>query len=85
MWLDFSAVTADSRELCKWLRDKTGLYMNMGDLYRGDGNYFARLNIACPRSVAEDAVKRLTDGVYAYLAETGREGGQTECQPSKKF
>lgn len=68
MWLDFGEITEDGRELCRWIRRKTGLYMNVGDIYRGGGSSFARLNVACPKEVVKDAVSRLADGVRSYSA-----------------
>jgi len=68
MWLDFGEITQDGKELCKWIREKTGLFMNTGDIYRGNGGQFARLNTACPRSVIEDGMNRLAEGVRSYEA-----------------
>lgn len=69
MWLDFGAVTDDSSRLCRYIREKTGLYMNVGALYRGNGDTFARLNVACPKTRIEDALRRLEAGVKGYVEE----------------
>lgn len=59
MWLDCSAITDDTRQLCEDIRKQTGLYMSHGKQYGGNGNYFIRLNIACPRKLVEDGMNRL--------------------------
>lgn len=59
MWLDCSAITDDTRQLCEDIRKQTGLYMSYGKQYGGNGNYFIRLNIACPRKLVEDGMNRL--------------------------
>lgn len=68
MWLDFGKITENGKDLCKWIREKTGLFMNIGDIYRGNGRQFARLNAACPKSVIEDGMKRLADGIRSFEA-----------------
>lgn len=72
MWLDFSRITEDGKGLCKWIRQKTGLYMNLGDIYRGNGTSFARLNVACPKATLRDAMQRLACGIASYEEEKNR-------------
>ena len=56
MWVDCTSVSTNSKELCDFIREKTGLFVTSGDVYRNaDG--FMRVNIACPRSVLEDGLK----------------------------
>ena len=59
MWLYVGQITDDSARLCKQIRDKTGLYLSDGAQFRGDGNLFVRINIACQRSTLVDAMQRL--------------------------
>lgn len=59
MWLDLSEITADTEQFCKQLRDETGLYLSHGSQFGGDGNFFVRLNVACPRKRLEDGLERL--------------------------
>ncbi len=68
LWVDCSAVTDDSLELKNFIREKTGLYVCPGTMYGGDGKYFLRINIACPRSLVEDGMARLKDGIEQYKA-----------------
>ena len=67
MWLDVSRYTDDSSRLQQMIREKTGLYLSAGTVYGGDGSRFLRLNIACPRAVLMDGLRRL----QAALSETG--------------
>ncbi|MCD8107464.1 MAG: pyridoxal phosphate-dependent aminotransferase [Oscillospiraceae bacterium] len=66
LWVDCSDVTDNSSELQKFIREKTGLYVSPGTIYGGDGRYFLRINIACPRSLCEDGMARLKAGIEAY-------------------
>ncbi len=67
LWLDCSAVTDDSEALCDHIRKTTGLYLNCGAKYRGNGRYFLRINVACPRSVLRDGLRRLKEGIADYV------------------
>ncbi|MBQ4194154.1 MAG: PatB family C-S lyase [Clostridia bacterium] len=71
MWLDVGRVTQDSGEFYQYLRRETGLYVCPGTWYRGDGASFLRFNAACPRSLLEDGLSRLKNGVRKYEAEHG--------------
>ncbi len=66
LWVDCSDVTDNSLELEQFIRAKTGLYVCPGTIYGGDGKYFLRINIACPRSLCEDGMSRLKAGIEAY-------------------
>ncbi len=66
MWLDVSKITNDSHDLAASIRENTGLYLSAGDVYRGDGQYFLRLNVACPSSMVKDGLSRLAEGIKIY-------------------
>lgn len=68
LWLDISAVAADGAEFASFLRQTTGLYLNGGDEYRGNGAHFIRMNVACPPAMLKDGLDRLKRGVAAYQA-----------------
>ncbi|MFC6180150.1 MalY/PatB family protein [Lactiplantibacillus daowaiensis] len=65
IWLDVSQVTTDSAALAQFIRTKTGLFLSAGDVYRGDGAQYLRLNIACPTSTLTDGLARLKTGILA--------------------
>ncbi len=59
LWLDCGAVTQNAQELAARIREKTGLRLSPGDVYRGNGKRFLRMNLACPRSQMLDGLSRL--------------------------
>ena len=67
LWLDCSDITEDTGRLAQFIRQQSGLYLSAGGHYRGNGSRFLRMNIACPRSVLQDGLERLRQGIYAYL------------------
>lgn len=69
LWLDCHQITEDSVELAQFIREKTGLYLSDGVEYGGDGNYFLRLNVACPKKTVEEGLKRFKEGVTLYIQE----------------
>jgi cystathionine beta-lyase len=68
LWLDCSAVTHDSRDLERFLRQRAGLFISQGRIYGSCGDCFMRMNIACPRSMLDDGLGRLKMGIAAYLS-----------------
>jgi cystathionine beta-lyase len=66
LWLDVSQVTTDSTALATFIRQQTGLFLSAGGVYRGDGDRFLRLNVACPTSTLTDGLQRLKAGITAY-------------------
>lgn len=66
MWLDVGKITSDSDDLCRFIRKTTGLWITAGSQYRGNGEKFVRINIACPKSVISDGMSRFVKGVRAY-------------------
>ena len=43
--------------------NKAGLYLDEGYIFGEEGAGFERINVACPRFILEDAMRRLTDAV----------------------
>ena len=66
LWLDCSAVCADTEALADFIREKTGLFLTAGGHYGKTGERFLRMNIACPKSVLMDGLNRLKTGVAEY-------------------
>ncbi len=63
LWLNISAFGRDSVDFANRVREKSGLFVSNGAQYRGNGNDFIRLNIACPRSTLKDGLERLKAAV----------------------
>lgn len=68
LWLDCRKIIGCSAELAGFLKKHHGLYLCDGNEYRnGDG--FLRMNIACPRRLVEDGLRRLKEGILDYEKE----------------
>ena len=67
VWIDCSAVTQNSDELCEFIQSKTGLILSSGKQYRGNGKTFVRLNTACNRTRLQDGLERFVKGVKEYI------------------
>jgi cystathionine beta-lyase len=59
VWLDCSYFNITSDELSKILLEKEKLWINSGTMYGKAGEGFLRINIACPRELLVDGLKRL--------------------------
>lgn len=66
LWIDCSAITENASELCDFIRRETGLFVSEGNKYRGNGNYFIRLNVACPEQTLYDGLNRLKKGITKF-------------------
>lgn len=67
VWLDFRELGLDAKELEKFLAQKAQLALNPGYWFGREGAGYARMNIACPRSLLQEALFRLTRAVRHYL------------------
>lgn len=72
LWVDCRTITEDTGQLCTCLRQETGLYLTAGGQYRGDGRYFIRINIACPKSQVQKALTLLKQGIQKHLSTQQR-------------
>lgn len=59
IWLDFSRMGIPSRELDERIVNKAKLWLDSGRIFGKTGSGFQRINVACPRSVLEEAFHRL--------------------------
>lgn len=59
LWLDCRALEMDDSELKKFFVHQAGIGMNPGITFGEPGSGFMRMNIGCPRSVLEIALKKL--------------------------
>jgi len=59
VWLDFRELGLDSKELTKILFDEAKVALWEGYLFGKGGMGFERINIACPRSILEEGLKRI--------------------------
>jgi len=63
MWLDVSAIGIEATALAQQIRDRSGLILSAGSIYRGNGAQFLRLNFACPEAMLRDGLERLKRGL----------------------
>lgn len=63
IWLDFSGLNLNAEELENLILNRAKLWLNSGTIFGPEGEGFQRMNIACPRSVVEEAFLRLEQAV----------------------
>lgn len=63
LWLDFRELGLSGKELEYLIVNKAGLWLDAGDIFGSCGEGFERVNIACSRTVLQEALQRLTSAV----------------------
>ena len=63
LWLDCRGLGMDDMTLREFIRQKARLGLDDGFLFGSGGSGFQRMNIACPRTILEEALKRLETAV----------------------
>ncbi|WP_026517316.1 MalY/PatB family protein [Butyrivibrio sp. MC2021] len=63
IWLDFSAVTEDYKQLKKVIVDDAKLWLDPGIIFGRETALFERINVACPRAILELAMNRILAAV----------------------
>lgn len=63
VWLDFSTFGFSDKELKEFVLQKAKLGLNDGPVFGPGGEGFQRMNVACPRSIVEEAMLRLKKAV----------------------
>ena len=61
-WVDCSGLGLEPEELKRFFVEKCGLALSGGGTFGEEGRYFARFNLACPRSTVEECLRRLKAG-----------------------
>ena len=59
MWFDFNGYGLSEEELWQKMTQEAGLGLNRGKDFGQEGSGFFRINLACPRSTVEEAMRRL--------------------------
>ena len=65
MWLDCRALGLDDESLNRFFIDQAKLGLNAGNSFGRSLSGYMRLNVACPRSVLEQAMAQLKAAVDA--------------------
>ncbi len=63
LWLDFTGLGLSPNDLTTFLKQKARWAITRGEAFGPEGAGFARLNIACPRSVLADALEDLAQAL----------------------
>ena len=63
LWLDFSDYKLNQKDLVSLLVDKANVGLNDGTLFSPGGEGFMRMNVACPRSVLQQALEQIRDAL----------------------
>jgi cystathionine beta-lyase len=63
IWLDFSRISDDYRELKKLVVEEAKLWVDPGVIFGRETRLFERINVACPRSVLKQAMEQLLAAV----------------------
>lgn len=69
LWVNLGSGETSAEDVAEFIRKKTGLYLSAGNPFGGDGGRFLRLNAACPRTILEDGLSRLKEGIEAWEAK----------------
>lgn len=69
LWIDVSKYCAEAKQLCDFIREKTGLFVNSGEVYGVNGRSFIRLNVATNRKNVIEGCKRLHHGLEEFKKE----------------
>jgi len=67
VWLDCKGLGMETDELHKFFSLEAGIGLNKGTVFGPGGEYHLRLNVACPRTVLEKALKQLKSAVSGKL------------------
>jgi len=59
LWLNCTELGMETDELFDFFAKKAGLGLNKGTIFGQGGEYHLRLNVACPRSILDKAMKQL--------------------------
>ena len=59
VWLDFRELGLSKQALEELIVQKAGLWLDAGTMFGATGAGFERVNIACPRSILQQALERL--------------------------
>lgn len=65
-WVDFRQLRMPPAELHDFLLRRARLWLDPGTKFGAQGAGFMRINLACPRSVVDEALRRLAEALAGY-------------------
>ncbi|MGL4688168.1 MAG: MalY/PatB family protein, partial [Fusobacteriaceae bacterium] len=63
LWLDFSALGFSKEKLSEFMKKEAKVALDSGYWFGDNGIDFQRMNIACPRYMLEEGLKRIEKAV----------------------
>jgi len=63
-WIDFSGYGYDDKTLGKMLLKEANVLTESGTMFGPEGSGFQRINIACPRTILEQGLKRISTTLH---------------------
>ncbi|MCE7700204.1 MAG: cystathionine beta-lyase, partial [Methanobacterium paludis] len=63
IWLDCRELRMNGLELRDFMRDRAKVGLDDGFIFGDAGDGFVRMNIACPRPILGEALKRIEEAV----------------------
>ena len=64
-WMDCRGLGMDAQSLDKFMLTKARLWLDKGQKFGIEGHGYMRVNLGCPRSTVDEAIRRLTAAVAA--------------------
>lgn len=62
-WIDVSAYFTKEEDLTLFFANKAGVLLEGGNMFVDNGTGFIRLNLACPKSVLEESLRRIIEAI----------------------
>ncbi len=66
VWVDLRAYCSDAKELERLMLEEAGVYFDEGYIFGQAGAGFERFNIACPCSILQQCLERMTKVLLSY-------------------
>lgn len=63
-WVDVSAYLGDEESLPMFFANNAGVLLEGGNMFVQNSDGYIRLNLACPRSVLEEGMRRIADAIH---------------------
>jgi len=63
LWLDCRGLWLSNKDLNDFMLEKAGVWLDDGPMFGQGGEGFQRMNIACPRTILEQALNRIEKAV----------------------
>ncbi|MGF6907498.1 MalY/PatB family protein [Fusobacterium sp. PH5-44] len=67
MWIDFNEYCNDSQKLEHWMQKKAKVALDEGYIFGSEGSGFERINVASPRSILEECMKRIKENINSLI------------------